>query len=92
MSDSYSYSDDFDELALSKILEKHVAEQSVLDSFARSLAMKFKAAFSGGVPQRQYDPRMSIRRDHAGVHECLVADYFAEEPLYPRVCSVLDFV
>jgi hypothetical protein len=51
MSVSYSYSDDFDELDLSKILEKHVAEQSVLDSFSRSLAMKFKVDFSGGVPQ-----------------------------------------
>jgi hypothetical protein len=84
MSDSYSYSDDSDELAPSKILEKHVAEQSVLDSFARSLATKFKAAFLGGVPQRQYGPRKSIQRDHEGAHERLVADYFVEEPLYPK--------
>ncbi|KAF0912672.1 hypothetical protein E2562_018929 [Oryza meyeriana var. granulata] len=84
MSDSYSYSDDSDELAPSKIIEKHFAEQSVLDSFARTLAMKIKAAFSAGVSQRQYGPRKSIRRDHGGAHERLVEDYFAAEPLYPE--------
>ncbi|KAF0934369.1 hypothetical protein E2562_024998 [Oryza meyeriana var. granulata] len=85
MSDSYSYSDDSDELAPSKIIEKHFAEQSVLDSFARTLAMKIKAAFSAGVSQRQYGPRKSIRRDHGGAHERLVEDYFAAEPLYPEI-------
>ena len=84
MSDSYSYSDDSDELAPSKIIEQHVAEQSVLDSFASTLTMKIKAAFSGGVSQRQYGPRKSIRRDHGGAHERLVEDYFAAEPLYPE--------
>jgi hypothetical protein len=84
MSDSSSYSSDSDELAPTKIIEEHIDEQSLLDSFARKLAMKFKAAFSGGVPQRQYGPRKSIRRDHAAAHERLVADYFAEEPLYPE--------
>ena len=84
MSDSYSYSDDSDELAPSKIIEQHVAEQSVLDSFASTLTMKIKAAFSGGVSQRQYGPRKSIRRDHGGAHERLVEDYFAAEPFYPE--------
>ena len=84
MSDSFSYSDDSDELAPTKIIEEHIAEQSVLDSFARKLTMKFKAAFSAGVPQRQYGSRKSIRRDHGGVHERLVEDYFATEPLYPE--------
>jgi hypothetical protein len=51
MSDSYSYSDDSDELAPSKIIEKHVVEQSVLGSFARMLAMKIKAAFLARVSQ-----------------------------------------
>ncbi|KAF0927014.1 hypothetical protein E2562_029239 [Oryza meyeriana var. granulata] len=84
MSDSTSYSDDSDELAPTKIIEEHVAEQSVLDSFARRIAMKIKAAFLAGVPQRQYGPRKSIRRDHGGAHERLVEDYFAAEPLYPE--------
>ena len=84
MSDSSSYSDDSDELAPTKIIEEHIAEQSVLDSFARKLAMKFKAAFSARVPQRQYGSRKSIRRDHGGAHERLVEDYFATEPLYPE--------
>jgi len=84
MSDSSSYSDDSDELAPTKIIEEHIAEQSVLDSFARKLAMKFKAAFSARVPQRQYGSRKSIRRDHGGAHERLVEDYFAAEPLYPE--------
>jgi len=84
MSDSSSYSDDSDELAPTKIIEEHIVEQSVLDSFARKLAMKFKAAFSTGVPQRQYGSRKSIRRDHGGAHERLVEDYFATEPLYPE--------
>jgi hypothetical protein len=44
--------------------------------------MKIKAAFTGGVSQRQYGPRKSIRRDHGGAHERLVEDYFAAEPLY----------
>ena len=68
MSDSVSYSDDSDELAPSKVLEECIAEQRVLDSFAQSLAMKIKAAFSARVHQRQYGPRKSIRRDHGGVH------------------------
>jgi hypothetical protein len=84
MSDSSSYSDDSDELAPTKIIEEHIAEQSILDSFARKLAMKFKTAFSTGVPQRQYGPRKSIRRDHVDAHQRLVEDYFAEEPLYPE--------
>jgi hypothetical protein len=51
MSDSSSYSDDSDELAPTKIIEEHIAKQSILDSFARKLAIKFKTAFSTGVPQ-----------------------------------------
>ncbi|RLM99366.1 hypothetical protein C2845_PM06G02150 [Panicum miliaceum] len=64
MSDSSSYSNDSDELAPTKIIEEQLAEQSVLDFFVRRLAMKMKAALAAGVPQRQYGPRKSIRRDH----------------------------
>jgi hypothetical protein len=84
MTDSSSYSDDSDELAPTKIIEEHIAEPSVLDSFSRKLTMKFKAAFSGGVPQRQYGPRKSIQRDQGAAHQRLVEDYFAAEPLYPE--------
>lgn len=82
MTDSSSYSDDSDELTPSKIMREYVAEQSVLDSFASRLAMKIKARMSGGVSKRQFGPRKSICRDHVGAHQRLVADYFAEEPLY----------
>lgn len=83
MSDSSFHSNDSDDmLAPSKIIEECVAEQSFLDSFARRLAMKIKDAFSTEVPQRQYGPRKSIRRDHGGAHQRLVEDYLAEEPLY----------
>ncbi|RLM99376.1 uncharacterized protein C2845_PM06G11140 [Panicum miliaceum] len=64
MSDSSSYSKDSNELAPTKIIEEQHAEQSVLDSFARRLAMKMKDSLAAGVPQRQYGPRKSIRRDH----------------------------
>jgi hypothetical protein len=65
MSDSSSHTDELapshtDELAPSKIIEECVLEQSVLDSFARRLAMKIKATFSSGERQRRYGPRKSI--------------------------------
>jgi hypothetical protein len=84
MADSSSYSDNSDDLAPSKIMREYVVEQSVLDSFARRLAMKIKAKISGGVSKRQYGPRKSIPRDHVGAHQQLVEDYFAAEPLYPE--------
>lgn len=77
------YSDESDELAPSKILEEYVDEQSILDSFASKLTNKIKAKIFGGGGQRQFGPRKSISRDHVGAHQCLVADYFAAEPLYP---------
>ncbi|KAF0914251.1 hypothetical protein E2562_027815 [Oryza meyeriana var. granulata] len=93
MSDSAFHSDDSDDLAPSKVIEECVAEQSILDSSARRLAMKMKATFSTEVSQRQYGPRKSIRRDHGGAYQCLVDDYFAEEPLYPdRPCYDLVIV
>lgn len=79
-----SYSDDSDDLAPSKIMREYVAEQSILDSFARRLSMKIKAKISGGVSKRQCGPRRSIPRDHVGAHQRLVEDYFAPEPLYPE--------
>jgi hypothetical protein len=72
-----------DELAPSKIIQEYVAEQSILDSFVRSLTVKIKTAFSIGVSKRRYSRRKTIRRDHEGAHERLVEDYFAEEPMYP---------
>ncbi|KAL6840949.1 hypothetical protein ACP4OV_029209 [Aristida adscensionis] len=84
MEDSSSHSDESDELDPTKIMEEYVAEQSVLDSFAKRLSMKIKARFSAGPSQRQCGPRKSIRRDHGGAHQRLVEDYFAAEPLYPE--------
>uniref|UniRef100_J3M093 Uncharacterized protein n=1 Tax=Oryza brachyantha TaxID=4533 RepID=J3M093_ORYBR len=84
MSDLAFSSDDSDELDPSKVIEECVAEQSVLDSFASSFAVKINAALSIGVSQRQYAARKSIRRDHVGAHQRLMEDYFAEEPLYPE--------
>jgi hypothetical protein len=76
-----------DELAPSKIIQEYVAEQSVLDSFARSLTVKIKNTFSVGVSKRRYGRRKTIRRDHECAHERLVEDYFAEEPIYPNYVS-----
>jgi hypothetical protein len=84
MEDSSSYSDDFDELAPSKIMKEYAAEQSILDSFAKRLATKIKARISCEASRRRYGPRKSIRRDHVGAHQCLVEDYFTAEPLYPK--------
>jgi hypothetical protein len=76
-------SDSSDELAPSKIMETYVAEQSVLDSFARRLMVKIKARLGVGLSHRRRGPRKRILRDHAGAHQRLVEDYFAEQPLYP---------
>jgi hypothetical protein len=84
MADPSSYSDDSDDLAPSKIMREYADEQNVLDSFARRLSMKIKAKISGGVSKRKFGPRRSISRDHAGAHQRLVEDYFAENPLYPE--------
>ncbi|KAG8096134.1 hypothetical protein GUJ93_ZPchr0013g36731 [Zizania palustris] len=89
MSDSSYHSDDSDELAPSNIIEEYAAEQSILDSFARRLSMKIKASFSARMSKRYSGPRKSIRRDHAGAHQRLVEDYFAEQPFYPKSQIVL---
>ncbi|WVZ59019.1 hypothetical protein U9M48_009229 [Paspalum notatum var. saurae] len=50
MSDSSPHSD---ELAPSKIIQEYADEQSVLDSFARRLAIKIKSTFSAGSFKRR---------------------------------------
>lgn len=79
-----SSSSDSDELDPSKIIDEFIAEQDVLDSFARRLAAKIKVKLAAGIFRRRRCTRKVIWRDHVGAHQRLVADYFAENPVYPE--------
>uniref|UniRef100_J3MLI2 No apical meristem-associated C-terminal domain-containing protein n=1 Tax=Oryza brachyantha TaxID=4533 RepID=J3MLI2_ORYBR len=59
-----------------------MAEQSVLNSFAGRIDAKIIAKFDEGPSRRISGQRKYINRNHEGAHEQLVADYFAEDPLY----------
>ncbi|KAL6883427.1 hypothetical protein ACP4OV_010841 [Aristida adscensionis] len=63
-------------------VEEYMAEENVLDSFAQRIAVKIKAKYDSGPSRRQSGPRKYISRNREGAHEQLVADYFAEDPLY----------
>lgn len=85
MSDSSSYSSsNSDDLDPSKVLDKYISEQNVLDSFASRIIEKMKGRFGAGRSKRQGGTRKTIHRDHVDAHSHLVADYFAEHPLYPE--------
>lgn len=84
MSHPPAFSSDSDELDPSKIIEEFIAERDVLDSFARRLAVKTKVKLAAGIFRRRRCTRKVIWRDHAGAHQRLVADYFAENPVYPE--------
>lgn len=85
MSDSFSYSSsNSDDLDPSKVLDKYISEQNVLDSFASRIIEKMKGRFGAGRLKRQGGTIKTIRRDHVDAHNRLVADYFAEHPLYPE--------
>ena len=61
-------------------LEEFSAEQQALDSLASWIFTKIKAKMVGSSSRRR--TRKYINRDREGAHQRLVADYFAEEPLY----------
>jgi hypothetical protein len=61
-------------------LEEFSAEQQALDSLASRIFGKIKAKMEGSSSRRR--TRKYINRDREGAHQRLVADYFAEEPLY----------
>jgi len=61
-------------------LEEFSAEQQALDSLASRIFTKIKAKMVGSSSRRR--TRKYINRDREGAHQRLVADYFAEEPLY----------
>ncbi|XP_066159807.1 uncharacterized protein [Oryza sativa Japonica Group] len=85
MSDSSSYSSsNSDDLDPSKVLDKYISEQNVLDSFASRIIEKMKGRLGAGRSKRQGGTRKTIHRDHVDAHSRLVADYFAEHPLYPE--------
>nr|XP_015638597.1 uncharacterized protein LOC107280959 [Oryza sativa Japonica Group]AAV43824.1 hypothetical protein [Oryza sativa Japonica Group]AAV44104.1 hypothetical protein [Oryza sativa Japonica Group] len=85
MSDSFSYSSsNSDDLDPSKVLDKYISEQNVLGSFASRIIEKMKGRFGAGRLKRQGGTIKTIRRDHVDAHSRLVADYFAEHPLYPE--------
>jgi hypothetical protein len=60
-------------------LEEFSAEQQALDSLAGRILSKIKAKL--GTSSR-HQTRKYINRDREGAHQRLVADYFAEQPLY----------
>ncbi len=80
-SNSSSYSNDLDP---SKFLDKYISDQNVLDSFATRIVEKIKTKFAAGLLKRQSGTRKTIARDHEEGHRRLVADYFANQPLYPE--------
>jgi len=81
MSDSSSScSYDSEELDPANIIEEYIAQQNVLGSIATQLIDTFNL----GPSHRQSGLRKCIQRDHEGAHQRLVADYFAENPLYPE--------
>jgi len=61
-------------------LEEFSAEQQALDSLAGWIFTKISAKFVGSSSRRR--TRKYINRNREGAHQQLVADYFAEEPLY----------
>ncbi|XP_066373737.1 uncharacterized protein [Miscanthus floridulus] len=64
-------------------LEEFSGEQQALDSLASRIFTKIKAKMVGSSSRRR--TRKYINRDREGAHQRLVADYFAEEPLYSDV-------
>lgn len=67
---------------VTNIMDEYIAEQNVLGSITRQLIASFKDPFRAGPSRHRSGPRMCIQRDHEAAHQCLVADYFAEDPLY----------
>ncbi|WVZ49381.1 LOW QUALITY PROTEIN: hypothetical protein U9M48_000748 [Paspalum notatum var. saurae] len=59
-----------------------MAEQSILNSFAKRIDMKIKARLESDPSRRQHGPRKYHFRDHEAAHDQLEADYFSENPLY----------
>lgn len=82
----HSDSDDSHELNnLDDNLDDYIAEQDIVDSFARMFANKFKArlgALRAGLSCRRSGTRRYIRRNREEAHKQLVADYFTEIPNY----------
>ncbi|KAL6643200.1 hypothetical protein ACP70R_021381 [Stipagrostis hirtigluma subsp. patula] len=62
--------------------EEFIAEQNVLDSFGRKIEAKLKAKSEAGPSRRRSSTRKYINRNREGAHDQLVADYFAEDPVY----------
>lgn len=63
-------------------LEEFLAEQQALDSLGGRIFTKIKAKLAGSSSGRRSGTRKYINRNREGAHQQLVADYFAEEPLY----------
>jgi hypothetical protein len=63
-------------------LEEFLAEQQALDSLGSRIFTKIKAKLAGSSFRCQSGIRKYISRNHECAHQQLVADYFAEEPLY----------
>jgi hypothetical protein len=63
-------------------IEEFMAEEKVIDSFGKHMQERIKAKFRSGPSVRRSAPRRYINRNREAAHEQLVADYFAEYPLY----------
>nr|AAX92907.1 transposon protein, putative, ping/pong/SNOOPY sub-class [Oryza sativa Japonica Group] len=72
------------ELDPSKIIEQYIAEQGIIDSFARRIMAKIKTKLRIRKLSKKSVTRKTIKRDHADAHHRLVSDYFSEDPLYPE--------
>lgn len=63
--------------------EDFMAEQNVLDSLGRRIEAKLNAKVEvRTASRRRSDPRKYINKNREAAHAQLVADYFAEAPLY----------
>uniref|UniRef100_A0A8R7PN84 Nuclease HARBI1 n=2 Tax=Triticum urartu TaxID=4572 RepID=A0A8R7PN84_TRIUA len=85
MSDHSDSNDSHELNNLDDSLDDYIAEQDIVDSFARMFANKFKArlaALRAGLSCRRSGTRRYIRRNREEAHNLLVADYFAEIPTY----------
>lgn len=65
--------------------EDFMAEQNILDSIGHRIEAKLKAKIGNLTTKHRSDPRKYINRNREAADAELVADYFAEDPLYSEI-------
>lgn len=65
--------------------EDFMSEQNILDSIGHRIEAKLKAKIGNRTTRHRSGPRKYINRNHEAADAQLVADYFAEDPLYSEI-------